>query len=729
MTLTRFSFWLLAISIISTVAAAQPDADASAPNLEELFGRDGVQTVDRAAVVWRPGRDTLTWVDPNAESGSALVEFDPKTEVKRVLLDTTHLGELWGARRGVAPKLKDPVFGPRGLLVLLNNGDDQILVDLASDTLTVLATGNGREEYPRFSPDGLRIAWVRDNDLFAYDLAAGREIRVSDDGSASVFNGVFDWVYQEELAGREGRAFAWSPDGTALIWLRLDDSEIPVHHLVDLSQTHSSVIEQRYPNPGDPSPSPSLHVAVISPQLVPSARKRISFEIPPPYVPRFGFTSDGAIWYQAIDRAQERLRLMQLDLESTTPSALLDERDPFWIEPVDGLHFLRDGSFLWLSRRGGFMHLYRIRPNGSALDLSPGTSEVTRLIGVGPKERYAWYQAARPSALERRIYRVDVANGETVKVTPSPGTHDGRLSPSGGKLLITSSSLERPPTHSVFDPADGSTVGVDVGHDEPPAFPGISQRFVTISADDGYELHSILILPPEFHDGGLYPVVVHIYGGPHAQVAVNSWPGSSGLFNRYLASRGFVVFALDNRGSSARGREFEGAVDRSLGSSQLPDQLAGIRWLSEQPWVNADRIGIWGWSYGGYMTTYALTHAPGTFAAGAAVAPVTDWRLYDSIYTERYMDTPEDNSDGYSSGSVLDAIAHLQDPLLVIHGTGDDNVHVQHTMQLADRAWRAGVRFELMLFPNLGHGIRSPGSHLQLFRAVAGFFEQHLMVE
>jgi dipeptidyl-peptidase-4 len=250
---------------------------------------------------------------------------------------------------------------------------------------------------------------------------------------------------------------------------------------------------------------------------------------------------------------------------------------------------------------------------------------------------------------------------------------------------------------------------------------------VTITADDGLELAAMLLLPQGFSEEKRYPVVVYTYGGPHAQVVRNTWPGSSGLFNHYLTTRGFVVFALDNRGSTARGRDFEGATDLGLGSKQLPDQLAGVKWLAEQPWVRPDRMAIWGWSYGGYMTAFALTHAPGTFAAGAAVAPVTDWALYDSIYTERYMDSPANNPGGYAGSSVLNAVDNLDDPLLVIHATGDDNVHLQHSLQLADRAWRAGVDFDLKLFPNLTHGIRAPGAHLQVFGAIADFFEEHLM--
>jgi dipeptidyl-peptidase-4 len=261
------------------------------------------------------------------------------------------------------------------------------------------------------------------------------------------------------------------------------------------------------------------------------------------------------------------------------------------------------------------------------------------------------------------------------------------------------------------------------------AMPGIEladHRFVEIPTDDGLTLRAVVLTPPEFDPSRRHPVVVYTYGGPHAQVVRDRWPTTSWLFNHALTAAGFVVFAVDNRGSAARGRAFETAADGSLGSSQLPDQLAGVDWLRSQRWVDPRRIGIWGWSYGGYLTSYALVHAPGVFAAGVAVAPVTDWRLYDSIYTERYMSTPDVNAEGYDTASVLESVGALADPLLVIHGTGDDNVHVQHTLQLADRAWRSGVRFDLMLLPNLGHGLDDDASRRQVFGAVADFFIKHL---
>jgi dipeptidyl-peptidase-4 len=247
----------------------------------------------------------------------------------------------------------------------------------------------------------------------------------------------------------------------------------------------------------------------------------------------------------------------------------------------------------------------------------------------------------------------------------------------------------------------------------------VAPRWVELESDDGLRLDARVQVPPQVLPGRKLPVVIYTYGGPHAAVVTDEWSSSRSLFDQWLLRQGFVVFALDNRGAAGRGREFEGATAGRLGSAQLPDQLAGVRWLAGQPYVDPDRIGIWGWSYGGYMTAFALTRAPETFAAGAAVAPVTDWRLYDAVYTERYMGTPDDNPDGYREGSVVEAVGDLRAPLLIIHGTADDNVHLQHTVQLADRAWRDGRPFELAMVPGGGHGLRINGSRGEVFRRIA----------
>jgi dipeptidyl-peptidase-4 len=725
--LARCLLPLLLVLVPTAIETTEASSADSAPSdLEIAFGETAEVHLYTPRVEWRPGHDTVIWVDQTDATNSRLMEFDPSSGDRRVLVDNHGLVSMSGDRQEEATLLDEPVWRPDGRAVLVNDGEDPYLFDLETGTLTLLETGAGAESHARFSPDGRRIAWVRGNDLWVYDLGLNTEIRLSHDGSDTIFNGVFDWVYEEELANRSGRAFEWADDGSAIVWLRLDDTEIPVFYLLDLMETHSRVTEQRYPKPGDPPPRPSLHLRVFGQDSTVTRSSEVVFGDPVGYIPRFGISPSGDLWYQEIDRAQEHLKLVRVDSESNVRVTLVEEADVYWTLPVDGLHFFADGSFLWLSRRQGHTHLWHhARADGESVDLSRGPWDVTKIVGVGAGDRFVWYQAARPNPMERRLFRVDLSTGDTLDLTPDAGTHSAELAASGS-LLVTTSTLGTPPRRWVTDGSGARGAEIPVEHPI-PRIDYADHRFIEVTADDGTVLNAMLLLPPDFAESKQYPVVVYTYGGPNAQVVVDAWPRTSGLFNHILTGRGFVVFALDNRGSAARGREFEGAVDLALGSTQLPDQLAGVKWLKSRSWVDPDSIGIWGWSYGGYMTAFALTHSPGTFAAGAAVAPVTDWRLYDSIYTERYMSTPEANPAGYAAGSVLDAVGDLADPLLVIHGTGDDNVHVQHTLQFADRAWREGVRFELMLLPNLGHGINAPGSHLQVFSAIADFFERHLM--
>ncbi|MEE4271847.1 MAG: DPP IV N-terminal domain-containing protein [Thermoanaerobaculales bacterium] len=720
----RIAVLVCAFSFSVVASADEPSRAGTDPVLDELFGSGADARPSAPGPEWRPGHSTVVWIDHTDPNGSSLVEFDPVSGQRRALVNAAAWAAAWPEDRGAAPALGHLVWRPDGKAFLVGGDGDPVIWDFTTGTLEVMETGDGTEEHPSYSPDGKRIAWIRDNDLWLYDLRAGREERLSFDGSDTRFNGVFDWVYTEEFAHRSGKAYRWSDDGREILWLSLDDSEIPVFHVVDHMETHSRVTEQRYPKPGDPMPIPSLHVG--STGLGDRTVSSWPIDDPAVYLPRFGFTPLGDVWVQRLDREQDTLELKVHPRRTSVASRTrITERDPHWVEPVDGISFLDDGSVLWLSRSSGHMHLVRVASDGERTDLTPGPWEVTGIVGTSPDGRYAWIQSARPNPRERRIFRVDVESGESLELTTSPGTHEASLEPDGVRLLVRSSSAGAPPRWRVLDGDGKAAAEVPVEHPV-PRIDFADHRFVEITAGDGIGLDAVVMTPPDFDPSRRHPVVVYTYGGPHAHVVTDSWPRTSGLFNHALTTRGFVVFAVDNRGSAGRSRAFEGAVDQALGSSQLPDQLAGVEWLRGQRWVDPDRIGIWGWSYGGYMTAFALTHAPGTFAAGAAVAPVTDWSLYDSIYTERYMGTPESNPAGYAAASVLDAVAELVDPLLVIHGTGDDNVHLQHTLQLADRAWRAGARFDLVLFPNLGHSIDAVGSQLLVFTAIADFFERHL---
>lgn len=713
---------MLALLLAAVTAAVDPISLRR--DLDEAFGEAARTRAAAPEPALRPGHGTVVWLDRTVDDEPRIVEFDPDSGETGTLIDDIAIAAAWSAETP-PPSLTDPVWRSDGDAVIFVDAGSVFHWSFAEERLTRLDVSPGPFEYVTFAPDGRRIAWVRDNDLFVYDIETECEIRLTDDGSATVYNGVFDWVYTEELAGRDGRAYRWSDDGSAIAWLRLDDDAIPVFHLPDLLGTHSRITGQRYPKPGDSSPTPTLLAASFDDEGGVASRWRRSFNGPPPYIPRFGFTPDNRVWFQQLDRAQERLQLIVVD-SAGDERVRIDESDPAWIEPVDGVRFLSDGAVLWLSRRSGFTHLLRVDRDGAAVDLTPQPWDVIELIGISADGRTGWVTAAAPSPLHRRIMAVDLVTGGATALTPADGTHSATHDPATGALLVTHSAADTPPHWTVFSTRDGHVVSAVPAEVETLRIAIPEIRRLIIETNDGLELNAEILLPPGFDEHRRYPVVVFTYGGPHAQVVRDRWPSTTGIFNRILADAGFVVFAVDNRGSTGRGRDFETVIDRALGSSQLGDQLAGVEWLQRQPWVDPDRIGIWGWSYGGYMTAYALTRAPGVFACGVAVAPVTDWRLYDSVYTERYMGAPEDNPVGYGAGSVLDGVAALADPLLVIHGTGDDNVHFQHTIQLADRAWRAGKRFDLRIFPGLGHSIDAGGARRRVFGDIAAFLLTHL---
>jgi dipeptidyl-peptidase-4 len=686
--------------------------------LDAIFGTPALEDPAPEALAWRPGHATVTFVADDVE----LVELDPVTGARRTLTSVDRIRGAAGGDTEPEVDLAGAVLSPDGSRALVAAADQLWLVYLegGGDARRVDA-GDGAEEAFTFSPDGRRIAWVRSNDLYVVDLSAGRELRLTDDGSDRIHNGVFDWVYWEELGGRSARSYAWADDGSGIAWIRLDDEPVPPYHLVDLREVRSELRVQYVPRPGDPLPIPSVHAVRFGDAFEVTTRLDVPSGDGDRYLPRVGFLPDGGgIWYQELDRPQRRLTLRTVSFAGGSPGELVVETDPYWLEPVDGLHFLDDGSFVWLSRRSGWMHVERVGRDGTRVDLTPGESEITSLVGVDPEERAVWVRMAAPTPRERQLFRVDLATGDRVLVSSGDGTWRGELSPDGRWLLATVSSAVTPPRDLVLPAAGG--IGRDLGlrtHERMAGLELVPPRWVEVEAADGLRLDARVQVPADAAQGTKYPVVVYTYGGPHAAVVTDEWSSSRSLFDQWLLQQGFVVFALDNRGAAGRGREFEGATARRLGSAQLPDQLAGVRWLAEQPFADAERIGIWGWSYGGYMSAYALTRAPEVFAAGVAVAPVTDWRLYDAVYTERYMGTPDDNPDGYADGSVVEAVGALTAPLLIVHGTADDNVHLQHTVQLADRAWRDGRPFELAIVPGGGHGLRIDGSRREVFRRIA----------
>jgi dipeptidyl-peptidase-4 len=424
------------------------------------------------------------------------------------------------------------------------------------------------------------------------------------------------------------------------------------------------------------------------------------------------------------------LDLLFADAATGRAATILTDQDKNWINVSDILYFFSDGRrFIWSSERSGFRHLYLYDVSGAhATQLTHGDWEVESLEGVDEAGQVAYFISTEKSPLERQLYRVSLSGGAPVPITHTAGTHDVIMAPAGCAHFVDTASTEVTPPHEDIDHADGTlevvlnenyVAELDADHLSPV-------EFFRIPGADGTPLYASVIKPPDFDPTKKYPVLVHYYGGPGAQEVLDAWDAGTQwqifLWHEMMAQKGFIVFTLDNRGTSGRGHAFETPIARHFGTVEMADQLAGVAWLARQPWADASRLGIWGWSYGGYLTCYLMLNSPGVFRAGFAVGPVTDWRMYDTIYTERYMGTPQDNAAGYSESSVLDKAGALQGKLLIAHGTDDDNVHFGQTVSLANSFVRAGKYAEYEIYAGRGHGLGDSVARVHLFNRATQFF-------
>jgi dipeptidyl-peptidase-4 len=591
--------------------------------------------------------------------------------------------------------------------------------------LTRLTRSGEDEEFPAFSPDGRRIAFVRSHDIFVWDVASGRETRLTTDGSETIHNGRLDWAYEEELANRTGRAFEWSPDGTMIAYLRLDDAPVAPSPITDFLAVPARVEWQRFPLAGSKNPSPSFHVVGLDGKARGEVRPNTDGYIEP----SFSWTADSkSVCYRFINRAQTRREARLWSASDGSSRTLFTEEDPYWIndDGTESLEFLRDGRYLWKTEKSGYAHLSVGNVTGKPpAAITAGNWMIDHVIGFDEAKGLVYFTATRDDVRRRPIYRVGLDGNGLSRLTSPGGTHSAKLSPDGRYLLDTFSSTTQPTGVSLLESSGREVRAVDAPENRLSEFElgRIEEHVVT--AADGTSLMATLTKPAGFDPTKKYPVIVFVYGGPHAQVVRDAW-GSVSLLDRLLAGRGYLVWSLDNRGSWGRGHAWESALYLETGKHELADQLSGVRYLKALPFVDPARIGIWGWSYGGYLTLYALTNAPDVWKCGIAGAPVTHWKFYDSIYTERYMRTPPENPKGYEASAPLSKAGNLKAKLLIIHGAADDNVHLQNTLAFVDALTKAGRPYQLQIQLGQKHGFH--GNESLDFRnaAIVKFFEENL---
>ncbi len=704
--------------------------------LDDIFGGSAFHDTAPSHVMWLQDGSGFVFRDTRGgEDG--LFRFDLGTLRADLVVNWADLtARLSSQRPGwIKPTMGDvnthpgrgsaPALSPDGRSYLGAIAGDVFVLDLATGRARFLTDDPVPERFPTFSPDGRRVAFARSGDLYLVDLGTGEERRLTDrGGDPAILNGISDWVYEEELDVT--RSFWWSPDGTRVLFVQYDTSPIEPYPIIDDLETVATIEWQLYPQAGTANSVPRLGVVPAEgggTTWIPSG-------VGDGYIARAGWLPDGdRVWFQILNRDQTRLELRAAVPGQGSSRLLVADQAPDWVNVRDDLSFVGGDRFVWSSERDGWRHLYLYGVDGRFIRrLTDGEWQVEKVYGVDAGGTSVIFRANAQDLRERHLYSVPVAGGAPRLLVAGAGTHAGLLAPDGRHFLDTFSDVSTPPRVDLFT-VDGRRVAtVDDG--VIPALNAVDFRppeFGTVTADDGQFLYTWMFRPPDFDPAARYPVLVYVYGGPGSQQVVNSWGGTRFLFMQYLSRLGMVVFCVDNRGSWGRGHAFEAVIHRRLGEVELADQIAGVRHLTEQPWVDSGRIGVYGGSYGAFMALMAMNRAPEHFAAGVAYAPVTDWRLYDSIYTERYMDSPADNPDGYRSSSPVNHAAGLTGALLICHGTMDNNVHLQNTVQMADRFIEKDKLFDLMLYPRTRHGIRISGSRLQFHRLKAEFLERSLV--
>ncbi len=731
---------VLVFSVVSITPGQAQTTPAKPLTIETLYQPGGLGGRGPETTEWSPDGSKLTFVqrDEKGEKGelwyvnaatgeksvlvssAKLASLDPdvnkvKNEREKERLTRYHVAAyLW------APDSKHLIFDSQGQLWHY---------DLETQTAVQFTSAPEPSGDPKFSPDGNHLAYTRKHNLYVRPVNGKEEKALTKDTGENLFNGDIDWVYAEELGVRSN--YFWSPDSKEIVFLHMDETKVPIYPITDWMTTHPTVDNEKYPKVGDPNPVVKLGVADADKGKVRWISLTSDEEA---YIPRFGWVRDGVIWAEVLNRTEDKMDLYFVDAKSGKSRIVLTETTPgAWIdfEHVEVKFLKSSGQFLWPSWRDGNMHIYlysfdKQNPMGADAklerQLTKGDFEVMGIEGVDETAGTVFFSANKDDPRQLHIYSVQLDGSGFKALTTEEGMHFGDFSEDGKHY-----------THMYFGPQNSPSITLcAVGGACNPVWQagnviadyGLrAPKYLEFKADDGTVLYGRLLLPPDAPAGAKIPLIINIYGGPAAQMVRKSTPDP---FDEILARKGFAVFAVDNRGTPGRDRKFQTAIRHEFGAVELKDQLTALdQLLAQYPQLDKDRIAIWGWSNGGSMTLYAMTHSD-RFRAGVAVAPVTSQLNYDSIYTERYMGLLKDDKAGYEQSDVTVNADKLHGALLLVHGTSDDNVHFQNSIQMIDALIKAGKQFRLMIYPNKTHSIAGKDARIHLFTMIEDHFEREL---
>ena len=604
---------------------------------------------------------------------------------------------------------------------------DYYLYNIATKQLTKLFDFHVQE--PTFSPDGKKIAYAKENNLFVYDLASKKSTPITVDGKKnSIINGITDWVYEEEFAFV--RAFDWSADSKKLAYIRFDESQVPEFSMSMFHKDLYPTIETfKYPKAGEKNSLVSLHIYDVNS----AATKAINLDnYNDFYIARMKWTTDGNVLSaQVLNRHQDNLDLLFIDGNSGASKVILNEKDKAYVDVTDNLTFLKDNSFIWTSEKDGFNHIYLYDKTGKLKNqVTKGKWEVTAYYGLDEKTNVVYYQSVENGSINRDIYRINLDGNNKVRLSAKTGTNAATFSPNFQFYINTFSSTSQPTTYTLNEAKTGKQIQVIENNEALSAklkgYNLPSKQFFVLKTEKGNDLNAWIMKPKDFDASKKYPVFMYQYSGPGSQQVNNDWNNADDYWFMMLTQQGYIVACVDGRGTGYKGADFKKCTQKELGKLEVIDQIDAAKVIGNYPYVDKSRIGIWGWSFGGFMASNCIMKGNDVFKMAIAVAPVTNWRFYDSIYTERYMQTPQENASGYDDNSPINYVDKLKGKFLLIHGSGDDNVHVQNSMQMMEALIQANKQFDSQIYPDNNHGIYGGKTRIQLFNKMTNFVKENL---
>ncbi len=665
---------------------------------------------------------------------NAILRYDISTGS---LQDTLLNAESLQNADGNKIKISDYSFSNDQTLVLLETEPESIyrhskvahyyVYNRASKTLSALYEA-AKQMYPHISPDAGKIAFVVDNNIMIKDLKTGKTAPATKDGMKNkIINGAADWVYEEEFVLT--RAFEWSPDGKYLAFIRFDETEVPQFTMETYNDAlYPTPVTFKYPKVGEKNAGVSLLMYdLASSKTIPCNLGKLEDM----YIPRIKWSPENQLLAFVMNRHQNHLQLMQVNPQTGSSKIFMEEKNEWYIDIHDDMTFLPGGNgFIWSSEQDGYQHLYWYEANGKLKkQLTKGNFDVTSFYGADAKNNKIYYQAAAKSPMQREVYEMDIQSGKTRTLSTASGWNGAQFSASYDFYVLTHATANTAPLMGVFNRKGEQVRALENNQrmaELQKEYGMTPLEFFNFKTSEGVELNGYMIKPADFDPAKKYPVFMFLYGGPNSQQVTDNWKGANYFWFQMLAQKGYIVACVDNRGTGARGQEFRKMTYLKLGHYETIDQIEAAKYLGNLPYTDASRIGIFGWSYGGYMSSLCILKGNDVFKAAIAVAPVTNWKWYDTVYTERYMRTEKENAAGYKENSPVYFADRLKGSYLLVHGMADDNVHFQNTVEMANALIKANKQFDTYFYPNRNHGIYGGTARLHLYTKMTDFIMKNI---